>query len=113
MKETDAPPGYKIPVDIFGNVHVYEIYVESTPVNNVFNYYIDGTKYTINDTNSNDDIYLAGTKNDREVNLKVVNTIGMKLPKTGSFLMIPLVLVGIGLMSYSIFSGKKKKVNNE
>lgn len=113
MKETDAPPGYKIPVDIFGNVHVYEIYVESTPVNNVFNYYIDGTKYTINYTNSKDDIYLAGTKNDREVNLKVVNTIGMKLPKTGSFLMIPLVMVGIGLMSYSIFSSKKKKVNNE
>ena len=113
MKETDAPPGYKIPVDIFGNVHVYEIYVESTPVNNVFNYYIDGTKYTINDTNSNNDIYLAGTKNDREVNLKVVNTIGMKLPKTGSFLMIPLVMVGIGLMSYSIFSSKKKKLNNE
>ena len=112
MKETKAPQGYKIPVDIFGNVHVYEIYVESTPVNNVFNYYIDGIKYTVNDTNSNNDIYLAGTKSDREVNLKVVNTIGMKLPKTGSFLMIPLVLVGIGLMSYSVFSNKKKMKNN-
>ena len=108
MKETKAPEGYRIPVDIFGNVHVYEIYVESTPVNNVFDYYIDGVKYTVNDTDSNKDVYLTGTKSDREVNIKVVNTIGMKLPKTGSWLMIPILLIGVGLMSYSVFSNKKK-----
>ena len=108
MKETKAPEGYRIPVDIFGRVHVYEIYAESTPVNNVFNYYIDGVKYTSNDTDSSKDVYLAGTKADREVNMKVVNIIGMKLPKTGSWLMIPILLVGIGLMSYSVFSSKKK-----
>ena len=108
MKETKAPEGYRIPVDIFGKVHVYEIYAESIPVNNVFNYYIDGVKYTSNDTDSSKDIYLAGTKADREVNMKVVNTIGMKLPKTGSWLMIPILLVGVGLMSYSVFSNKKK-----
>lgn len=108
MKETKAPEGYRIPVDIFGRVHVYEIYVESTPVNNVFDYYIDGVKYTVNDTDSSKDIYLAGTKSDREVNIKVVNTIGMKLPKTGSWLMIPILLIGVGLMSYSVFSNKKK-----
>lgn len=108
MKETKAPEGYRIPVDIFGKVHVYEIYVESTPVNNVFDYYIDGVKYTVDDTNSNNDVYLAGTKDDREVNIEVVNIIGMKLPKTGSWLMIPILLIGVGLMSYSIFSNKKK-----
>lgn len=108
MKETKAPEGYRIPVDIFGRVHVYEIYAESTPVNNVFNYYIDGVKYTSNDTDSSKDVYLAGTKADREVNIKVVNIIGMKLPKTGSWLMIPILLVGVGLMSYSVFSSKKK-----
>lgn len=108
MKETKAPEGYRIPVDIFGKVHVYEIYVESTPVNNVFDYYIDGVKYTVNDTDSNKDVYLTGTKSDREVNIKVVNTIGMKLPKTGSWLMIPILLIGVGLMSYSVFSNKKK-----
>lgn len=112
MKETKAPQGYKIPVDVFGNVHVYEIYVETTPVNNIFDYYIDGNKYTVNDTNSNNDIYLAGTKEDREINMKIINTIGMKLPKTGSFLMIPLVLIGIALMSYPVISNKKKKTNN-
>ena len=108
MKETKAPEGYRIPVDILGRVHVYEIYVESTPVNNVFDYYIDGVKYTVNDTDSSKDIYLAGNKSDREVNIKVVNTIGMKLPKTGSWLMIPILLIGVGLMSYSVFSNKKK-----
>jgi Prealbumin-like fold domain len=108
MKETKAPEGYRIPVDIFGNVHVYGIYVESTPVNNVFDYYIDGVKYTSNDTDSSKDIYLSGTKADREVNIKVVNAIGMKLPKTGSWLMLPILLAGIGLMSYSLISNKKK-----
>lgn len=108
MKETKAPEGYRIPVDILGRVHVYEIYAESTPVNNVFNYYIDGVKYTSNDTDSSKDVYLAGTKADREVNMKVINIIGMKLPKTGSWLMIPILLVGVGLMSYSVFSSKKK-----
>ena len=108
MKETKAPEGYRIPVDILGRVHVYEIYVESTPVNNVFDYYIDGVKYTVNDTDSSKDIYLAGNKSDREVNIKVVNIIGMKLPKTGSWLMIPILLIGVGLMSYSVFSNKKK-----
>lgn len=108
MKETKAPEGYRIPVDIFGKVHVYEIYVESTPVNNVFDYYIDGVKYTVNDTDSSKDVYLAGTKDDREVNIEVVNIIGMKLPKTGSWLMIPILLIGVGLMSYSVFSNKKK-----
>ena len=113
MKETKAPEGYRIPVDIWGRVHVYEIYVESTPVNNMFDYYIDGVKYTSNDTDSSKDVYLAGTKADREVNIKVVNIIGMKLPKTGSFLMIPILLVGAGLMSYSAFSNKKKVRDNK
>lgn len=108
MKETKAPQGYRIPIDIFGNIHVYEIYVEATPVNNVFDYYIDGVKYTVNDIDSNKDVYLAGTKSEREVNMKVVNRIGMKLPKTGSGLMIPILIVAVGLMSYSVFSNKNK-----
>lgn len=112
MKETKAPQGYRVPVDILGNVHIYEIYVESTPANNIFNYYVDGKKYTVNDTNSNNDVYLGGTKTDREVNMKIVNTIGMKLPKTGSALMIPILLVGVALMSYSVISNKKRVKNN-
>lgn len=111
LKETKAPQGYRIPVDADGKVHVYEIYVESIPAQGKFDYYIDGVKYTINDTNSNNSIYLSGTSADRELNLKVVNIATMKLPKTGSWLMIPLVLAGVGLMSYSLISSKKKKEN--
>ena len=40
--------------------------------------------------------------------MKVVNIIGMKLPKTGSGLMIPILVVAVGLMSYSVFSNKNK-----
>lgn len=111
LKETKAPQGYRIPVDSDGKVHVYEIYVESIPAQGKFDYYVDGVKYTINDTNSKNSIYLSGTSADRELNLKVVNIATMKLPKTGSWLMIPLVLLGIGLMSYSLISSKKKKEN--
>lgn len=111
LKETKAPQGYRIPVDADGKVHVYEIYVESIPAQGKFDYYVDGVKYTINDTNSKNSIYLSGTSADRELNLKVVNIATMKLPKTGSWLMIPLVLLGIGLMSYSLISSKKKKEN--
>lgn len=111
LKETKAPQGYRIPVDADGKVHVYEIYVESIPAQGKFDYYIDGVKYTVNDTNSSNSIYLSGTSADRELNLKVVNIATMKLPKTGSWLMIPLVLAGVGLMSYSLISSKKKKEN--
>lgn len=111
LKETKAPQGYRIPVDADGKVHVYEIYVESIPAQGKFDYYIDGVKYTVNDTNSNNSIYLSGTSADRELNLKVVNIATMKLPKTGSWLMIPLVLAGVGLMSYSLISSRKKKEN--
>ena len=31
MKETKAPEGYRIPVDLFGNPLVYELWVESIP----------------------------------------------------------------------------------
>lgn len=91
IKETKAPHSYRIPVDKDGNVHVYEVYAEKTGNNN---FIIDGV--------------LQNTL-DREVTMTVVNYKGMELPITGSAVMIPLVLVGVGLMSYSLFSKKNKK----
>lgn len=105
VKETKYPTGYPI----LGEAHIYEIQVEATPINNVFDYIVDGVKYTIKDTNSKNDIYLSGGKSDRELNIKVVNNIGMELPKTGSVLMLPILFIGIGLMSYSLFSRNKIK----
>lgn len=108
-KETKYPEGYPV----LGEAHVYEIEVEATPVDNVFNYTVDGVKYTVKDTNSKNDIYLTGGKADRELNIKVINNIGMELPKTGSKLMIPLILTGVVLMVYSVRSNKRKEKNNK
>lgn len=105
VKETKYPTGYPI----LGEAHIYEIQVEATPINNVFDYIVDGVKYTTQDTNAKNDIYLSGGKSDRELNIKVVNNIGMELPKTGSVLMLPILFIGIGLMSYSLFSRNKIK----
>lgn len=107
FKETKAPVGFRIPVDENGNVHVYEVIAEAQPSNGVFNFTVDGVRYSANSTNG--DIHLEGNKNDRVVSINVVNYIGMKLPATGSWVMIPLVLAGAGLMTYSLISNKKKK----
>lgn len=107
FKETNAPAGFRIPVDENGNVHVYEVIAEAQPSNGVFNFTVDGVRYSANSTNG--DIHLEGNKNDRVVSINVVNYIGMKLPATGSWIMIPLVLAGAGLMTYSLISNKKKK----
>ncbi len=106
FKETDAQPGYRIPVDENGNVHVYSLYVEAEPINNVFNFYVDGVKYTANATTG--DIHLEGTKDDRVVSVKVVNQITMKLPATGSNLMIPIMIVGASLMLGALVWNRKK-----
>lgn len=111
FKETDAPPGYRIPVDENGNVHVYSLYVEAEPINNVFNFYVDGVKYTANATTG--DIHLEGTKDDRIVSVKVVNQITMKLPATGSNLMIPIMIVGASLMLGAlVWNRKNRKKDN-
>lgn len=105
FKETKAPEGYRIPVDKNGKVHVYEVYAESSPANGVFNYYLDGIKYSIDSTNG--DICLEGTKDNRVISVKVVNTITMKLPKTGSRKTIPILIFGSLMMMASIVMCRK------
>lgn len=109
FKETKAPEGYRIPVDANGKVHVYEVITESRPANGEFIFTIDGIRYT-ND-NTTGDIHLEGNKADRVISIKVVNAITMKLPATGSNMMIPLMLVGTLMMSLSIVYSKKKRLN--
>ncbi len=80
LKETKAPDGYRIPVNADGTDIVYEIYTKSDPQKDLFEYYVNGKKYT----DATGDFAITGTKADREVNLKVVNPVGMKMPETGS-----------------------------
>lgn len=110
LKETKAPKGYRIPVDRNGKVHVYEVYTESIPSLNIFNFYIDGEKYTIDQTSGA--IHLEGTPAHRIVSLTVTNYIGIQLPTTGSYSMIPLLLLGSCMMGIAIYISRKKKGNN-
>lgn len=111
LKETKAPQGYRIPVDSNGKVHVYEITTESIPANGVFNFTVDGTSYTSSSTSG--DIHLEGTKDDRVISIKVVNSITMKLPNTGSSLMIPVLLLGSALMVVAIVMNRKSIKKNQ
>lgn len=111
FKETKAPKGYRIPVDANGKVHVYEVYAESTPQNGVFDFWVDGNKYTVNNTTG--DIHLSGTAKERVVSVKIVNAVGIKLPVTGSNMTLILVGVGVAIMGSIIFMSRKNKKKNE
>lgn len=104
--ETKAPAGYRIPVNPDGSSIVWEIRVNSVPVDNVFEFYVNGTKYV---EGGSGDFTVTGTKADRIVNMTVVNPIGLKLPNTGSNLMIPIIILGVVLMGAALVASRKKK----
>lgn len=106
LKETKAPSGYKLPEK--GNL--YEIYVESVPVDGVFDFYINGEKFTVSDTDTTKNIYLSGSESDRIINMNVVNHIGLLLPETGSNMTIFFICTGGILMTAALLYNK---VNNK
>ena len=110
LKETKAPAGYRIPLDENGNIHVFKIYAEATPVKGIFDFYIDDVKYTVSTSDSNGAIYLDGTFGNQIINMKIINQTGKQLPETGSVLMFPILIIGCGMMIYAI---KNLKKNNE
>ena len=107
LKETKAPQGYKLPEH--GNL--YDIYVESTPVNGVFDFTVNGEKFTANSTDTTQNIYLSGSKADRVINMKIVNKIGLLLPETGSNMTIIVIAIGAVLMIFGMVFNKEKKKN--
>lgn len=104
IREEQAPPGYRIPLDDNGNPFVTEIYAFSRPDQDEFTFYVNGSEY---DASSKGAFTLSGTKRDRKVNLIVVNEAGQKLPDTGSNKMIPLVIAGIVLFLFGISKGRR------
>lgn len=113
LKETKAPKGYRIPVNPDGSAIVYEFYTKSNPLEDVFEYYVNGTKHT-----EKEGIYaITGTKAERIVNLTVVNDTGVQMPETGSPFTLSLFLAGAGCMAgalgYSMKKGKKEEHENE
>ena len=104
LKETKAPDGYRIPLDPdTKQPHIYEIETVSSPVNDLFELWVDGKKYTPKDTVTTGAIRIEGTKKTRVVHMEIVNMVGIKLPETGSDLMFPMFIIGMGLM----FLGRK------
>lgn len=101
LKETKAPKGYRIPLNPDGTEIIYEIKTTSNPVEGLFEYFVNGKKQS--------DSEIKGTPNERIVNLKVVNYIGLKMPKTGTNAGVLLSLLGIGFMAYGICVVTKRK----
>ena len=104
MKETKAPEGYRIPINPDGSDIVYTIKAESIPVDNIFKVIINGKEY---DSNSNGDFKVTGTKADRVVDMTITNHTTKKLPETGSYWMIPILILGVCMM----VCGRKKPQN--
>lgn len=92
LKETKAPTGYKTSVDEDGKPVVIEIYVESIPVQDKLDLYINGQLY---DWGREGTFTLEGTKGKREIHITAVNERGYELPKTGSSMSSILTVLGI------------------
>ena len=112
LKETKAPAGYRIPVDFNGKPHVYEIIVTNNRSSTgELEFSVDGVIYT--EKSENGDIFAEQNGLETTIGLKVVNFIGMKLPITGSGLMIPIVVFGSILVGISFLLNKKSKGKKE
>lgn len=111
LQETKAPEGYRLPLDAEGNPVTYEIYTESTPVKEEFIFYVNGQAYT--SVSDPDGMFtVAGTKADREVHMTIINTVGMKLPDTGSamtvFMLLGAMLTGLAMIMNRLMNRKKE-----
>ena len=91
VRETKAPEGYRIPVDLEGNVQTHEISAASNPMENFFECRINQDIYRV----ATDTHIISGTKAERIVTLQVVNYMGMRLPETGSRWNLVLVTMGL------------------
>lgn len=114
FKETKAPKGYRIPFDpVTKAPHVYRVYVESTPAQGKFNFWIDNVMYTVNNTNKDDAVHLEGTTADRVISIEIVNYVGVQLPATGSNMTLIILGIGLAMMTGAYFFNKRKKKPKE
>lgn len=108
LKETKAPKGYRLPADMFGKPPVYEIYAESTPADDRFIFYVNGTAYT--EESPKDGVFtVGGTKKLREVSMTIENKMGRLLPETGSAQMIWIVLASVFSFGAAVICFRKGK----
>ena len=108
FKETKAPQGYRIPVDVNGKAYVHSVYVSATPQTNTFEFTVDGIKYDTSKTSGN--VRLEGSKKDRVVAVDITNKTTQLLPETGSNGTILLIGLGVAVIAFALYKSKKDKM---
>lgn len=109
LAETKAPDGYRLPVNTDGSLVSYELVAVSSPVSGSFNFNFGGAAYTVSDTNDTQDVYLSGDAAEWTIHVKVINEIQMKLPETGSPIMIPMLLLGCSCIMAALGLSTKRR----
>lgn len=106
LRETKAPDGYRLPVDVNGRPITYTIRVtEFSPAQNIFNFVVNGKNYTIDSTTGS--IRLDGTKSDLNITFDIVNEVHVQLPATGSAMgLFVMAIAIIGLVGYEVKKSK-------
>lgn len=107
FKETKAPEGYRIPVDSRGEPHVYKLRAEYSPATGTYDFYVDGKKYTVQDTHG--PVHLEDENGTKVISITVINYTSGRLPETGSSLTMLLGVAGGLLMIVGLSLGKKRK----
>ena len=92
LKETDAPAGYRIPVNADGSDIVYQVQADAKVMDDKFTFIVNGKSYTSDEGT----YHIEGTKADRVCAMDVINQTGQLLPETGSN--STLLLIGVGLL---------------
>lgn len=115
FREEKAPDGYRLPLDQNGNPVIHSIrIVNVSPVNGVFQFEFDGQLYDSSATIGQ--VRLHGTPDNYHITADVINTIGIKLPVTGSSIMIgfttfALFLIVLGV-AFGLTARKTQKEND-
>jgi len=104
LREEKAPAGYRKNSDILGKSIVTEVQLTVTETG-AFKFFIDGKEY---DKSSTGLYTLTGDTENKAVNVTVVNQIQLRLPETGSILMIPMSASGIGGVALGGILRRKK-----
>lgn len=112
LKETEAPEGYRIPVNEDGSDIVYTIEAKSKPLEDYFSYIVNGKEVVGTSSTSvekTDSHWLSGTKAEREANSVVINITGIQMPETGTHATLILILLGAVMMISALFIKKQRK----
>ena len=109
LKETEAPPGYRLPTGNDGGDVIWEIRAESDVAEETFLFYVDGKTYDSGDGQ----FCVTGGAGNRTVQMTIYNETGAVLPKTGSNGTFLMTAAGTMLTAAAFTAEKRKKRKGE